>query len=159
MKKSLKIILIIGGIIIFLFLLLVLATMYYFEPIKETDYTTELSKSEVYDGIKFKKYLERDEGRIVYLADNLDEFYFYETGEKKQTLREYAKTWQMLDDIVKHITDELSLYGELNDGGTKIYKSEEKDVTVVVCHTISGNEDIFIGDYNMQFDSDSMCKR
>ena len=57
------------------------------------------------------------------------------------------------------LTDKYDLYAELNDGGTKIYKSNKDNATIVVCHTTFGNKDVFIGDYNMQFDNESMCKR
>ena len=118
-----------------------------------------LPKTKNHDTIKFNEYLTRDEGRIVYLAGNMNEFYVYDSSNQKQTLKEYSKTWQTLDDIINHIIEKYDLYGELNDGGTKIYKSKDKDATIVVCNTVSGNKDIFIGDYNMQFDSTSMCKR
>ena len=118
-----------------------------------------LPKSETHDTIKFNEYLTRDDGRIVYLASNMNEFYVYDSSNQKQTLKEYSKTWQTLDDITKHITTKLDLYGELNDGGTKIYKSKKENSTIVVCNTTFGNKDVFIGDYNMKFDSESMCKR
>lgn len=120
-----------------------------------------LPKKNVQDTIKFNKYLERDNGRIIYLASNLDEFYVYDSSNKKQTLKEYSKTYQTLDEIIKYITSKLTLSGELNDGGTKIYKSKEKNTTIVVCHTVSGNSDIFLGDYNMSFDikNNTMCHR
>ena len=152
-----KLVLYILGVIILLITLLAIAKSYYFDEVDIDDYQVELTKSTVNDSIKFNKYLERDEGRIIYLASNIEEFYFQENSDKKTTLKEYAKTWQTLDDIVKNITLNMDVYGELNDGGTKIYKS--KDKTVVVCNTIPGNKDIFIGDYNMSFDSESMCKR
>ena len=107
--------------------------------------------------IKFNEYLTRDDGRIIYLAGNMDEFYVYDS--QKYTLKEYSKTWQSLDDIIKHIIEKYDLYAELNDGGTKIYKSKKDNATIVVCHTTFGNKDVFIGDYNIQFDSESMCKR
>lgn len=116
-------------------------------------------KPSTHDAIKFNEYLTRDEGRIIYLVSNMDEFYVYDSNNKKQTLKDYAKTWQTIDDIIKHITDKYDLYGELNDGGTKIYKSNKDNATIVVCHTTFGNKDVFIGDYNMQFDNESMCKR
>ena len=152
-----KLVLYILGVIILIITLPAIAKSYYFDEVDIDDYQVELTKSTVNDSIKFNKYLERDEGRIIYLASNIEEFYFYENSDKKTTLKEYAKTWQTLDDIVKNITLNMDVYGELNDGGTKIYKS--KDKTVVVCNTIPGNKDIFIGDYNMSFDSESMCKR
>ena len=43
--------------------------------------------------------------------------------------------------------------------GFFLYKSNKDNATIVVCHTTFGNKDVFIGDYNMQFDSESMCKR
>ena len=116
-----------------------------------------LPKTETYDTIKFNEYLTRDDGRIIYLAGNMDEFYVYDS--QKYTLKEYSKTWQSLDDIIKHIIEKYDLFGELNDGGTKIYKSKKDNATIVVCHTTLGNKDVFIGNYNMQFDSESMCKR
>ncbi len=118
-----------------------------------------LPKSEVNNTIKFNEYLTRDDGRIVYLASNIEEFYVYNDNNEKQALKNYSKTWQTLDDIINHITDKYDLYGELNDGGTKIYKSTKQNATIVICHTALGNKDIFIGDYNMKFDSKSMCKR
>ena len=118
-----------------------------------------IPKSSKHDTIKFNEYLTRDDGRIIYLASNMNEFYVYDSSNQKQTLKEYSKTWQTLDDIIKHITDKYDLFGELNDGGTKIYKSSKDNATVVVCHTTFGNKDVFIGNYDMKFDSESMCKR
>ena len=46
----------------------------------------------------------------------------------------------------------------LKDGGTAIYKSNIYDITLIKCNTIAGNKDIFIGDYSMNFDNESMCK-
>ena len=118
-----------------------------------------LPKTETHDTIKFNEYLTRDEGRIVYLAGNMNEFYVYDSSNQKQTLKEYSKTWQTLDDIIKNITNKYDLYGELNDGGTKIYKSKKENATIVVCHTTFGNKDVFIGDYDMKFNNELMCKR
>ena len=39
----------------------------------------------------------------------------------------------------------------LFDGGTIIYKSELKDATIIVCNTLEGNKDIYIGDYQMNY--------
>ena len=109
--------------------------------------------------IKFNEYITRDEGRIVYLAGNMNEFYVKDSDNKKVTLKDYSKTWQSLDDIINHITSGFEEQNTLNDGGTKIYKSKINDTTIVVCHTSFGNKDVFIGNYNMQFDNESMCKR
>ena len=157
MNKTLKIILIITGVIIFFFLLIAAATQYFFEEVEETEIEPIINENK--EELVFNKYLTRDDNRVIYLASNLDEFYVYDDGNNKYSLKEYAKTWQSLDDIVKHITSSLSLYGELNDGGTKIYKSEKENTTIVVCHTISGNNDIYIGDYHLEYDKQVTCQK
>ena len=74
-------------------------------------------------------------------------------------LKDYIeKTYQTLDDSINHLINYLSLYSELNDGGTKIYKSKEYDITIVKCNTVTGNHDYYIGDYNMNFDNVGMCQ-
>ena len=157
MNKTLNIILTIIGVIIFLFLLLAAATQYFFEEVEEPEVAPIINENK--DELVFNKYLTRDDNRVIYLASNLDEFYVYDDNNNKHPLKEYAKTWQSLDDIVKHITSSLSLYGELNDGGTKIYKSEKENATIVVCHTTTGNNDIYIGDYHLEYDKQVTCQK
>lgn len=106
---------------------------------------------------KFSIYLEKDE-RVVYISSALKEIYLI--GEVKETLKNYiSTTWQTTEDGMNSITDLLNNTETLRDGGTKIYKSKEYDITIIKCNTILGNRDYFIGDYNMNFDNDSMCKR
>ena len=117
----------------------------------------EVVKNKFSNLIKFNKYLERD-GRTIYLSVNLEEIFYY-TDSNKYTLKEYIEnTWQTTDDGIKHLTDLMIHTDTLRDGGTKIYKSKEYDITVVKCNTTKGNKNIFIGDYLMQFDNNSMCK-
>ena len=117
----------------------------------------EVIKSEYHNDIKFNKYLERD-NKVIYVAGNLEEIYYTEL-DTRMTLKDYiTKSYQTLDDGIKHLTDNMNLINTLKDGGTTIYKSSEYDITVVKCNTIAGNKNIFIGDYSMKFDSDSMCK-
>ena len=52
-----------------------------------------------------------------------------------------------------------TLYSTMKDGGTKIYKSNDYDITVIVCNTLIGNKDIFIGDYSLEYNNFTMCKR
>ena len=95
--------------------------------------------------------------RTIYLASNIEEVYYY--IPPKDTLKNYlSSTFQTTDDGIKHLTDIMNNTGTLKDGGTKIYKSSKYDTTIITCHTIAGNRDIYIGDYSMQFDNDSMCK-
>lgn len=119
--------------------------------------TIKVVKKENQDDNKFDKYLEKDE-RIIYLASNIEEVY-YNDAKNKLSLKDYVSTmWQTTDDSINHLVRYLQLYGELNDGGTKIYKSLEFDITIVKCNKISGNKNIFIGDYNIQYDDNTMCK-
>ena len=63
-----------------------------------------------------------------------------------------------LDDALKKITDKLELDGALYDGGTKVYKSKEKDITIITCNTLEGNKDVYIGNYLVSLE-DGMCGR
>ena len=117
----------------------------------------EVIKPEVYNAIKFNKYLERDT-RTIYLAGNVEEVY-YTDSETRMSLKDYiSKSYQTIDDSIKHLTDIMDYVDTLKDGGTTIYKSNAYDVTIIKCNTIAGNKDIFIVDYSMSFDNDSMCK-
>ena len=118
--------------------------------------TIIVEKNNIHDTNKYNIYLERDEKK-VYFASNIKEIY-YDDVKNKHVLKDYIeKTYQTLDDSFNHLINYLSLYSELNDGGTKIYKSKEYDITIVKCNTVNGNHDYYIGDYNMNFDSNLMC--
>ena len=117
----------------------------------------EVIKPEVYNAIKFNKYLERDT-RTIYLAGNVEEVYYTDSGTR-MSLKDYiSKSYQTIDDSIKHLTDIMDYVDTLKDGGTTIYKSNAYDVTIIQCNTIAGNKDIFIGDYSMSFNNDSICK-
>ena len=126
------------------------------EPLNTSE-KIEVIKPEVSNLNKFNKYLERD-NRTIYLAGNVEEVY-YTDSEIKMTLKDYiSKSYQTLDDSIKHLTDIIDYVDTLKDGGTMIYKSNAYDITIIKCNTVEGNKDIFIGDYSMNFDSKSMCK-
>ena len=119
--------------------------------------TIQVEKNNLQDGNKFNKYLERD-GKKVYIASNIKEVY-YDDVKTKHVLKDFIQnTYQTIDDSIKHLINFLLLFSELRDGGTRIYKSQEYDITIVKCNTIAGNKDYYIGDYSMNFDSNSMCK-
>jgi len=114
-------------------------------------------KEEHQDDIKFNDYLTFSD-RKYYLAGNIKEFYVID-GES-MILKSYITNFNhTLDNpSIDKITAELTEKEILKDGGTTIYKSKDKDITIVDCKTIDGNDDIFIGDYSMNFDNESMCK-
>ena len=119
--------------------------------------TIQVEISSLQNGNKYNKYLERD-GKTVYLASNINEVYYSDT-ENKHTLKDYVQnTYQTIDDSINHLLNYLSLVGQLKDGGTKIYKSKEYNITIVKCNTLFDNKDYYIGDYDMMFDNDLMCR-
>lgn len=125
--------------------------------IATTSKKIEVIKPEIHNDIKFNKYLERD-NKKVYLSGNIEEIY-YTASSTRMPLKEYLTTsYQTIDDVIKHLTDLLDIVDTYDDGGTTIHKSSEYDITIIKCNTISGNKDIFIGDYEMNFDNESMCK-
>jgi len=113
-----------------------------------------ITKPENHNDIRFNDYYTtKDNGvnRTIYLAGNIEDFYI-KLQDKDITLKTYLSTaFQTLDDGIKSITDELKLKETLKDGGTKIYKSKEKDITIVACNTTKNDKNIFIGDYSMEY--------
>lgn len=122
-----------------------------------SDNKIEIIKGEFVNSNKFNKYLERD-GRIIYLASNIEEIYYY-NNDSKVMLNDYiTKSYQTIDDSILKLTSILEHVATLRDGGTSIYKSEIFDVTLVKCNTLSQNKNVYIGDYSMSFDDTLMCK-
>ena len=114
-----------------------------------------VTKPEVHNDIKFKICYENN-NRRVYLAGNLGEFYLKEE-DGDITLKTYLSTaFQTFDDGIKSITDELDVVDTYRDGGTTVYKSIDKDITVIVCNKIDGNKNVYIGDYYLEY-SDDLC--
>ncbi len=115
-----------------------------------------ISKPKVHTDIKFNDYY-KSNGRTIYLAGNIEEFYIISGGI--WSLQNFIPSVnQTFERSIEEITDKLDKKDILKDGGTIIYKSKEKDITMVVCNTLDKNKDIFIGDYSMNFDNESMCK-
>ena len=117
----------------------------------------EVEKLENINTNKYDKYLEKNDINI-YISSNIKDVYYIESGNK-YSLKDYVNgTWQTFDDSVNKFLELLELTDTLKDGGTKIYKSETFDITIIKCNTINQNKDVFIGDYLLKFDSDAMCK-
>ena len=125
-------------------------------PYTTSSFDFYISKPQAHNDIRFNDYYIAD-NRTIYLAGNIEEFYVKEE-DKDITLKTYlSTTFQTLDDGIKHITDKLELKDTLNDGGTKIYKSKDKDITMIVCNTIKNDRNILIGDYSMEY-TEGDCK-
>ncbi len=109
-----------------------------------------------HNDIRFNSYYTVD-NRTIYLAGNIEEFYIVDSGSK-MTLKYYiSNANQTFNRSIQTITDKLELKNTLNDGGTKIYKSKEKDITMIVCNTTKNDRNIFIGDYSIEY-TEGDCK-
>lgn len=108
------------------------------------------------ENTSFNKYLTKED-RNIYLEKNIAELYIFD-HQDQFTLKDYViNTNQSLENIIKSITDLLDKQTILKDGGTTIYKKDNKNMTVITCNTVSGNNDIYIGDYHLKY-NDMMCK-
>lgn len=72
-------------------------------------------------------------------------------NNKSTNLLDYLQSsTNNLDNLINN----LELVSVLNDGGTGIYQG---DITLIKCHTLSGNNDIYIGNKSMKY-KESFCK-
>ena len=62
-----------------------------------------------------------------------------------------------MTDGIKHITDKLEKVNIYRDGGTTVYKSKDKDITLITCNKINGSKNIYIGDYQIEY-TDDICE-
>lgn len=116
-----------------------------------------ISKYQDFKDNQFNEYLTIND-RKLYLASNIEEFFIIENG-KKMTYKAYIfSNVKPFNESIKSITDKLDEKEVLKDGGTTIYKSKDKDITLVECKTDEGNNNIYIGDYSMNFDKKLMCE-
>ena len=114
-----------------------------------------IEKPEIHNDIRFNDYFTFSD-RKIYLAGNIEQFYVIDG--KTMILKEYiSNANRTMNDSIKSITDKLELKDTLKDGGTKIYKSKDKDITMIVCNTIKNDKNIFIWDYSMEY-TEGDCK-
>ncbi len=50
-----------------------------------------------------------------------------------------------------YIKEKLILKESLKDGGTQIYINKEENISIVLCNTINGNQDIYVGNAMMNY--------
>lgn len=104
----------------------------------------------------FKVYIEKY-NRKIYISSSIEEVYFYSYGKKVELKNYIDGTPAEIEERINYLTSLMDETGALYDGGTKIYRSEDFDMTLVKCNNLVGNKDIYIGDFNMSFDK-NMCK-
>lgn len=127
-------------------------------PYEDNDIDIELSVAfdQTCGNIEFNEYL-NDYNIKVYLEENVNDLYVTDAGQK-MTFKDYANGLnQTLDRSIKDLTNKLEKTVTLDDGGTTIYKDEDKNITVIACNTLDGNRDVYIGDYQLYY-KENMCK-
>ena len=127
-------------------------------PYEDNDIDIELSVAfdQTCGNIEFNEYL-NDYNIKVYLEENVNDLYVTDAGQK-MTFKDYANGLnQTLDRSIKDLTNKLEKTATLDDGGTTIYKDEDKNITVIACNTLDGNRDVYIGDYQLYY-KENMCK-
>ena len=127
-------------------------------PYEDNDIDIELSVAfdQTCGNIEFNEYL-NDYNIKVYLEENVNDLYVTFLG-KKMTFKDYANGLnQTLDRSIKDLTNKLEKTAVLDDGGTTIYKDEDKNITIIACNTLDGNRDVYIGEYQLYY-KENMCK-
>ena len=100
------------------------------------------------------KYYEQKEHKI-YLSC-LDEVYLKSENIKENTLNYYLQnTNKTFDEVIKNLVKNIDNVDYYSDGGTKIYKKD--NFTILVCNTLDGNKDIYIGNKDLRYKS-NYCK-
>ena len=123
-----------------------------------TGNTIKVKKTTLQNANKFNEYLKRD-GITIYFASNILEVY-YNDVKKDMTLKYFIENVnQRADDSIKQIARYLDKKEIYKDGGSTVYRSKEYDITLVKCNNMSGNKDVYIGDYNLNTDGITMCSR
>ena len=148
MKKNNKILFWIGII----FIVTIIGLLFIISCKHKNDNSDILISKNSNNNIIFKKYLKRDNWTI-YLANSLNEYYLYDIEEDKITLKEYSKTYQEFTEIIKNMIMDLKYYDTLKYDNYKMYKSEYRNISLIVCN----NKKIFIGPFNINYDKNIMC--
>lgn len=118
------------------------------------DYITnvKITKSEECDNKARLYYAENNRSIYIYCLDKIEigkELPWIETMQ----LKDYLWTDpNAIDDIITRFTDNNT--NSYDDGGTILYKGDE--FNLLKCHTLAGNNDIYIGDKTMGY-SNNFC--
>lgn len=120
------------------------------ELIEETSnkyYTLELTETKNCKD-EIKNYHQQDNRNIYFVC--LDEITLKRKNIKDMTLKyHFQNVNQTFNDSIKQLVSDIDDIEYLKDGGTKIYK--HKEYTIILCNTIDGNKDIYIGNNNMEY--------
>jgi hypothetical protein len=110
------------------------------------DYITnvKITKSEECDNKAKLYYTEESRNIYIYCLDQIE----IEKENETMQLKDYLWTDpNVIDDIITRFTDNNT--NSYDDGGTILYKGDE--FNLLKCHTLAGNNDIYIGDKTMGY--------
>ena len=121
-------------------------------------YTTSKVDIDIDENRKLTEYVEylTYDNRTIYLANNIKEFYVID-NEKMPLSKYITNANQSFDVSIEFVTNQLTHQGSFYDGGSSLYTDNEKNISVLVCHTLNQNQDIYIGDLSLEYSGD-MCK-
>lgn len=134
----------------------------------ENEFKTKIVKEKkCKDDFDNKKTFFSDEERKLYLIciDNIELY----NENSSIMLDDYLKSDNgNLTYVIDNLKEKIEFSSNLEDGGTKIYnnKKSTKDIkggiTLVICNTLNGNNDIYIGNGDMDisygFSKKNMCR-
>lgn len=117
-----------------------------------TDYITDVEIIKASDCNSKAQLYYSEENRNIYTYC-LDQIKVNNDNNSMQ-LKDYLKTHSgTIDFIIKNFTKEPE--ASYDDGGTKLYNGN--NFNILKCHTLNGNNDIYIGDKNMGYHN-SFCR-
>ena len=105
--------------------------------------------------LKLNEYYKYDDRKVYTTC--LDEIYLQrENSDAIITLKYHLENVnQTFDRSISQLVSDMKVVSMLKDGGTTIYKKD--NYTIIVCNTIDGNKDIYIGNENFKYEQ-GYCK-
>lgn len=122
------------------------------EAAKQYAYTIETIKTNQCSNNK-TLYLSRENQNIyTYCLDSIK----INDGNNLIELKDYYKE---NNNVIEEIINTLDIINIYEDGGSTLYRDNNKDFTnnglsIIKCNNISGNQDIYIGSINMEYEDD-----
>lgn len=148
LKKILYYILVI--LVIVIDVLIVFGLMEAYSHKSNIEYNNQQFYVETLDDNSIKELNINDDYNI-YLVNSI---VIYEENNTQMQIQDALKNGYL--DRNK-IIEKLKLVYALYDGGTTIYKKSGENITVILCSTLDGNNDIYFGNYDMNY-QESYCK-
>lgn len=144
--KNLRILLILSFIVIFLLILSLILNNHNINiqsPSLKIEYSKKINCQEKEELIKEDNYK-----IYTYCIDNL---YINKNNKLIEFKEYYQEHKDIIDKLIKK--DKNPLY--YKDGGSIKYIVD--NISIIKCHTLTGNEDIYIGDKNLKYE-DNFCQ-